>query len=174
MKYKYQGQETNYINGVRKWFPNKSLPAVLTEEILLSLGVETVEDVVSEPTLEEIKKRKTDEIVAQSNQLRNALRSGYSQGEIDTFAEQYSGALYLLGEGGTLEDSLFVQGLLSVRLNKIPSQSELTAFASLIKNNYTAAKEAMRDVLGTQQRLELAIRAATTENEVNKIVWIRD
>ena len=112
--------------------------------------------------------------MSRSNQLRNALRSGYSQGEIDTFAEQYSGALYLLGEGGTLEDSLFVQGLLSVRLNKIPSQSELTAFASLIKNNYTAAKEAMRDVLGTQQRLELAIRAATTENEVNKIVWIRD
>lgn len=52
MKYLYQGQKTNYLNGVRKWFPNKSLPAVLTEEILLSLGVEMVEDVVPEPTKE--------------------------------------------------------------------------------------------------------------------------
>ena len=57
MKYLYQGQKTNYLNGVRKWFPNKSLPAVLTEEILLSLGVEMVEDVVPEPTMEEIKKK---------------------------------------------------------------------------------------------------------------------
>ncbi len=171
MKYKYQNQETNYLNGVRKWFPNKSLPAVLTEEILLSLGVEMVEDIVPEPTLDEMKMYKVREIVAKSNQLRDAVRAGYSQGEIDTFAEQYSGALYLLGEGGRLEDSLFVQGLLSVRLNKIPSQSELTAFASLIKNNYTAAKEKMREILGTQQRLEMAVRAAESAEEAEAVEW---
>ena len=59
MKYLYEGQETNYLNGIRKWFPTKSLPAVITEEILVSLGVETEEEAVHEPTLSEVKAQKT-------------------------------------------------------------------------------------------------------------------
>ena len=58
MKYLYQGQETNYLNGVRKWFPNKSLPATITAGVLSSLGVE-VEDVPEPvPTFEEMKEAK--------------------------------------------------------------------------------------------------------------------
>ena len=170
MKYLYEGQETNYLNGIRKWFPTKSLPAVITEEILVSLGVETEEEAVHETTLSEVKAQKTLEIVSRSNQLCNALRSGYSQGEIDTFAEQYAGAKAILSGGG----DLFVTGLLSNRLGRVPTQTELTEFANLIVANYERAKNAIVTIVGTQQRLELAIRAATTENEVNKIVWIRD
>ena len=65
-------------------------------------------------------------------------------------------------------------GLLSNRLGRVPTQTELTEFANLIVANYERAKNAIVTIIGTQQRLELAIRAATTENEVNKIVWIRD
>ena len=175
LKYSYQGKTLSEAE-LRRAFYYVSFPQVIKADELPAdvTQVEIPDPEPVAPTLDELKAAKAEEIRNTSNMLRNQLQTGYSQGEIDTFAVQYSGALYLLGEGGTLEDSLFVQGLLSVRLNKIPSQSELTAFASLIKNNYTAAKEAMRDVLGTQQRLELAIRAATTENEVNKIVWIRD
>ena len=65
MKYLYQGQETNYLNGIRKWFPNKSLPATITAEVLSSLGVE-VEDVAEPvPTFEEMKEAKRAEIAAE-------------------------------------------------------------------------------------------------------------
>ena len=58
MKYLYQGQETNYQNDIRKWFPNKSLPQSITTEVLSSLGVE-VEDVAEPvPTFEEMKEAK--------------------------------------------------------------------------------------------------------------------
>ena len=68
MKYKYQGQKTNYLNGVRKWFPNKSLPAVLTEEILLSLGITAEEETIPELTLEQQTHNKIHEL---ENYLRN-------------------------------------------------------------------------------------------------------
>lgn len=62
MKYLYQGQETNYLNGVRKWFPNKSLPATITAEVLSSLGVEVEEMPEPVPTFEEMKEAKIAEI----------------------------------------------------------------------------------------------------------------
>lgn len=37
--YKYKEQTINYLEGVRKWFPNKSLPENITEDVLSSLGV---------------------------------------------------------------------------------------------------------------------------------------
>lgn len=167
MKYKYQDQETNYINGIRRWFPNKSLPATITEEILLSLGVTTEEEAVPMLTLDELKAAKAEEIRNTSNILRNQLQTGYSQGEVDTFAEQYAGAKAILSGGG----DLFVTGLLSNRLGRVPTQTELTEFATLIVANYERAKNAIVTIIGTQQRLELAIRAATTEEEVGAIAW---
>lgn len=89
MKYLYQGQETNYLNGIRKWFPNKSLPAVLTEEILLSLGVEMVEDVVPEMTLAELKNIKLADLQIAFNQYVSGsitTKQGYKMqfGELDS------------------------------------------------------------------------------------------
>ena len=175
LKYSYQGDQLSE-DELRRVFYYVSFPATIKPDELPA-GVTQVEVPDPEPvvpTLDELKAAKAEEIRNTSNILRNQLQTGYSQGEIDTFAEQYSGALYLLGEGGTLEDSLFVQGLLSNRLGRVPTQTELTEFANLIVANYERAKNAIVTIIGTQQRLELAIRAATTENEVNKIVWIRD
>lgn len=56
--YKYSDQTTNYLNGIRKWFPTKSLPANITEDVLSYLGV-VAEDVPEPvPTFEEIKEAK--------------------------------------------------------------------------------------------------------------------
>lgn len=56
--YKYGDQTTNYLNGIRKWFPTKSLPANITEDVLSYLGV-VAEDVPEPvPTFEEIKEAK--------------------------------------------------------------------------------------------------------------------
>lgn len=68
MKYLYNGKETGSKENIRKWFPNKSLPAVLTEEILLSLGVEMVEDVVPELPLAELKNIKLADLQIAFNQ----------------------------------------------------------------------------------------------------------
>lgn len=62
--YHYNDKTTNFLNDVRKWFPNKSLPQSITAEVLSSLGVE-VEDVPEPvPTFEEMKEAKKAEIAA--------------------------------------------------------------------------------------------------------------
>ena len=62
MLYKYSDQTTNYLDGIRKWFPTKSLPANITRDVLYYLGVvaEDVPDPV--PTLDELKEAKCAEI----------------------------------------------------------------------------------------------------------------
>lgn len=58
LTYHYNTETTNYLNDVRKWFPNKSLPQSITAQVLSSLGVE-VEDVAEPvPTFEEMKEAK--------------------------------------------------------------------------------------------------------------------
>ena len=171
--YHYNTETTNYLNDVRKWFPNKSLPQSITAEVLSSLGVE-VEDVpepVYVPTLDEIKEQKSAEIRSISNSLVAKIREGYTAGEVETFAQQYSGARFILGNGGNVEDSLFVSGLLSNRLGHIPNQAELNAFALRIVSNYESARDAIVQIVGTQQGLELAARNASTKEEVENIEW---
>lgn len=172
--YKYNDQTTNYLDGIRKWFPTKSLPEVITEDVLSSLGVE-VEDVpdevVREPTLDEIKEYKCAEIRSISNMLVTKMREEYTAGEIETFAQQYSGARFILGTGGTIEDSLFVSGLFANRIGRIPTQAELSWFASKIVSNYEKARDAIISIVGTQQKLELAVRGANTKEEVEAIAW---
>ena len=171
LKYTYQGKTLSEAE-LRRTFYYVSFPATIKADELPA-GVTQVEVPDPEPvapTLDELKAAKAEEIRNTSDMLRNQLQTGYSQGEVDTFAEQYAGAKAILSGGG----DLFVTGLLSNRLGRVPTQTELTEFANLIVANYERAKNAIVTIIGTQQRLELAIRAATTENEVNKIVWIRD
>jgi hypothetical protein len=169
--YKYSDQTTNYLDGIRKWFPTKSLPANITEDVLSYLGVvaEDVPDPV--PTLDELKEAKCAEIRSLSDSYVAQIREGYTAGEVETFAQQYSGAKFILGNGGNMEDSLFVSGLLSNRLGHIPNQAELNTFALRIVSNYESARDAIVQIVGTQQRLELAARNASTKEEVEAIGW---
>lgn len=159
---------------LRGKYQNVSFPSrdVITQADLPDgVTLVIIEDpIAAVPTLDELKTSKAQEIRNHSDILIAQVSQGYSQGEVDTFAEQYAGAKAILSGGG----DLFVTGLLSNRLGRVPTQTELTEFANLIIANYERAKNAIVTIIGTQQRLELAIRAATTENEVNKIVWIRD
>ena len=171
LKYSYQDATLSEAE-LRRTFYYVSFPATIKADELPAgvTQVEVPDPTPATPTLDELKSAKAEEIRNTSNMLRNQLQTGYSQGEVDTFAEQYAGAKAILSGGG----DLFVTGLLSNRLGRVPTQTELTEFANLIVANYERAKNAIVTIIGTQQRLELAIRAATTENEVNKIVWIRD
>lgn len=168
LKYSYQGK-TLSEDELRRRFYYVSFPQVIKADELPA-GVTQVEVPDPEPvapTLGELKAAKAEEVRGVSNMLRNQLQTGYSQGEVDTFAEQYAGAKAILSGGG----DLFVTGLLSNRLGRVPTQTELTEFATLIVANYERVKNAIVTIIGTQQRLELAIRAATTAEEVGAIAW---
>ena len=172
--YKYSDQTTNCPDGIRKWFPTRSLPANLTEGVLSYLGVvieEVPDEVIPEPTLDEIKKKTSAKIRSLSDSLVAKIREGYTAGEVETFAQQYSGARFIIGSGGNMEDSLFVSGLLSNRLGRIPNQTELNAFALMIVDNYFRARDAIVQIVGTQQRLELEIRNSSTKEDVCAIEW---
>lgn len=173
--YKYGGQESKSLSTVRKWFPNKSLPVNLTEEVLFYLGVaveEVPDEVIPEPTLDEIKEQKCAEIRSLSDSFVAKIREGYTVGEVETFAQQYSGAKSILeGNPAYMGNALFVVGLLSNRLGRVPTESEIKEFAERIKANYDRAKEGIITIVGTQQRLELAARGALTKEEVSAIEW---
>ena len=171
IKYSYQGAIHSEAE-LRRAFYYVSFPATIKADELPAgvTQIEVPDPTPATPTLDELKNIKAQEIRTHSDILIAQVSQGYSQGEVDTFAEQYAGAKAILSGGG----DLFVTGLLSNRLGRVPTQTELTEFATLIVANYERAKNAIVTIIGTQQRLELAIRAATTENEVNKIVWIRD
>lgn len=117
------------------------------------------------------KTRKIAEIQAQSNSLVAAIRSGYTEGEVESFEQQYSGATAILAGDETTTAAQFVISLLTGRLGHTPTSDEKQAFATLITNNYTAAANATAQILGTQQRLELAARACTSAEELASIVW---
>lgn len=168
IQYSYQGKTLSEAE-LRRAFYYVSFPQVIKPDELPA-GVTQMEVSDPEPvapTLDELKVAKAEEIRGVSNMLRNRLQTGYSQGEVDTFAEQYAGAKAILSGGG----DLFVTGLLSNRLGRVPTQTELTEFANLIVANYERAKNAIVTIIGTQQRLELAIRTAATAEEVGAIAW---
>ena len=167
-QYEYNN-ETLSEDELRRRFYYVTFPQVIKPDELPA-GVTQMEVSDPEPvapTLDELKVAKAEEIRGVSNMLRNRLQTGYSQGEVDTFAEQYAGAKAILSGGG----DLFVTGLLSNRLGRVPTQTELTEFANLIVANYERAKNAIVTIIGTQQRLELAIRTAATAEEVGAIAW---
>lgn len=173
----------HYKNGTYSWddlkraLPNICWPSyVPSEATLTALGITrevvTVPDVpVVTPTLEELKEQKAADIRAKSDSLIAQVSTGYSQGEVSTFAQQYQGATDIQAGSTTTEEAQFVTSLLTARLGTAPTDEQIAAFASLIVNNYEAAKAATISIVGTQQRLELAIRACTTKDEVAAVAW---
>lgn len=170
-QYEYNN-ETLSEDELRRRFYYVTFPQVIKpDELPDGVTQVAVDEPVPVVTLEESRANKTNQIIAESNARRNVIQLGYSQGEVDTFAQQYLGALFILGEGGNAEDSLFVSGLLSVRLGKIPTTTELKTFAQKIKTNHDLARDAIVQVLGTQQNLEEQIRNAQSVEEVEAIEW---
>lgn len=166
IKYQYNG-ELLTLNQLRRAFTHISFPAMPTQSDLTPLGV-TIVDVTPEvitPTLEELKTRKAQEIRDWANRKKYEMQSGYSDLEITTFDQQKAGADDILSGTTDSDNALFVSDLLAVRLSATPTTEQLTDFANLIISNWTAARNATVQIAGTQQRLELALRAVTTQAE---------
>ena len=162
--YKYSEQTTNYLDGIRKWFPTKSLPANITEDVLSYLGVvaEDVPDPV--PTLDELKEAKCAEI----NEAFEAHISGRTTISLG-WDMQFN-----------LKDILMVDG--AVRALEMTGGTEgyLTDADNI--NHYglsvLSMKQAVLEMTMThmqahayKQQLRDAVNAATAAEELEVITW---
>lgn len=128
-------------------------------------------DLNSGPILTECIETKCAEIRAHSDELINQLQIGYSAGEVNTFEQQYAGACDIIAGNTATEKAQFVIALIAIRIGTTPTAAENIVFAERIQSNYLAAKAATIQIVGTQQNLELQVRACTTVDEVLAINW---
>ena len=162
--YKYSDQTTNYLDGIRKWFPTKSLPANITRDVLYYLGVvaEDVPDPV--PTLDELKEAKCAEI----NEAFEAHISGRTPISLG-WDMQFK-----------LNDILMVDG--AVRAIEMTGGTEgyLTDADNI--NHYGLSVQQMKQAVlemtvahmqahAHKQQLRDAVNAATTAEELEVITW---
>lgn len=162
--YKYSDQTTNYLDGIRKWFPTKSLPANITEDVLSYLGVvaEDVPDPV--PTLDELKEAKCAEI----NEAFEAHISGRTTISLG-WDMQFN-----------LKDIVMVDG--AVRTLEMTGGTEgyLTDADNI--NHYGLSVQQMKQAVlemtmahmqahAYKQQLRDAVDAATTAEDLEVITW---
>lgn len=125
------------------------------------------------PTLDEKKDALAGEVRSWANNKMSAVQSGYSEPEISSFEQQESGANDIIAGNTDTTDAQAVISLLTVRLGlsdgETPTADQQTAFAQRILTNASTARTALIQIMGTQQRLELAIRAVTTEDEFTAV-----
>ena len=178
--YYYKNIEYDSYDDLKKAVTNVSWPeAILPDNMLRKLGitreVKVIEDTKPEVVinLDEYKVKKAKEIRNVSDVLIAKLSDNYSQGEIQTFEQQYKGATdIILNNDISTNEAQFIILLLTNRLfGAIPTSQQIYDFANLIISNYNKAKAATLLIVGTQQKLELAVRACTTKEQVDSITW---
>lgn len=175
--YRYNGTDCSSIPALRRAMPNVSLPASPSDESLVALGVVIYEVEPEKPDLEELKERKTYEIRLISEQKIRAMQGGYTLGEINTFEQQYDGAVEILANGITRnittmsEDAQFVIGLAHGRSEFGGVEVTPEELSLKIVTNYNSAKEYTLKILSIQQGLETKARMATSREELQAITW---
>ena len=171
-KFIYNETELTYEE-LRTAFPRTSFPSLETiTQKALPGGVTLVEyepPASPELTLEELKAEKAQEVRYWANEQMMQLQEGYSDLEITTFDQQKSGADDILAGVNSI-NAQFVTDLLAERLGITPTEQQTQAFAQLIINNWTAARNATVKIAGTQQRLELLIRDVETKEQFDVVV----
>lgn len=134
-------------------------------------------ELLPEPTLNELKEAKGAEIRTVSERAIKYLQEGYTLGEINTFEQQYLGALEIIKNGvaddisAMSKDAQFVVVLAATRSIVGGVENSPQELAQKIIANYTAAAEYTRHVLGVQQGLETRARNAKTAEELQEIIW---
>ena len=162
--YKYSDQTTNYLDGIRKWFPMKSLPANITEDVLSYLGVVSEDVPAPVPTLDELKETKCVEINA-AFEAHISGRTTISLGWDMQF---------------NLKDILMVDG--AVRALEMAGGTEgyLTDADNI--NHYGLSVLSMKQAVlemtmahmqahAYKQQLRDAVNAATTAEDLEVITW---
>lgn len=124
-----------------------------------------------EPDIGELKAAKTAEILAISAAKMAFIEEGYSEGEVKTFEQQYTGAVDLLAGNVYTVAAQFVAALAAKRTEVGGVEVTPEQLAERIIANYLAAKEYTAAILGVQQGLETRVHLAQTVEDVARIVW---
>lgn len=164
MKYLYNGKETGNKNGVRKWFPNKSLPATITAEVLSSLGVEVEEMAEPVPTFEEMKEAKKAEI-AQAHKE-------YITGSINTslgYPMQFNMSDSLM-VGGAIELAQ-ANGATTIYLTDAEDRTHYDVPLADAQAIFLEMATAFAEAHAKKQLLRQQIESATTQAELDAIEW---
>lgn len=115
------------------------------------------------------KERKGTWIRSVSDSKTKALETGCSQGEVSTWQRQEAGARSLKADPNAADpDAVFVKNLASTRGITLDEQIEKI----LVKVDFAVAYGAY--VIGMQQHLEDQLKAATTVEELDAVVWPED
>ena len=162
--YHYNTETTNYLNGVRKWFPTKSLPANITEDVLSYLGVvaEDVPDTV--PTLNELKEAKCAEINA-AFEAHISGRTTISLG----WDMQFNLKDILMVDGAVR--ALEMTGGTEGYLTDADNINHYGLFVQQIKQAVLEMTVAHMQAHAHKQQLRDAVNAATTAEELEVITW---
>ena len=130
----------------------------------------TDEPAPPEPTFEERKEQKKQEIISYYDRVMAAAKEGYSTGEVDTWDIQRQGAADILAGDTSTTEAQFVATLAANR--SAASGQTITAeyLAQRIQANVAAAQALSLAALGKQQGEYDLAEAATTPEELAAIV----
>lgn len=114
------------------------------------------------PSLEEVKRAKTQEILNESNRYAALVKEGYSTLEVDSWAIQAEQAQRVIN-GETLPDDALLRVLAAA------NNVTIEEFAGRVLVNVAKADAATKIIVGQQQAFELRVKNAMTVEEVQAI-----
>lgn len=112
-----------------------------------------------------LKERKQGEIWAAGDAILAAVKTKYTQAEIESWSKQEQGAKDLAAGTAGTDAAQFVAGIAALR--GIP----VDTLRDKILANVTAYGQLCTAVIGTQQRLDDLIKAAQTADDLAAITW---
>lgn len=121
-----------------------------------------------EPTLEEMKAAKRAEIWGAGDAILAAVKANFTGAEIESWSKQEEGAKDIQAGKADTEAALFVAAIAAQR--GIETQTLVTK----ILGNVVSYGALSATVIGEQQRLDDMIKTATTQEQLDAIVWTLD
>lgn len=144
-----------------------SAPYLLVEDDPGDL--ENVSELTDEIRLAGAKEARCAQIRAKSNEIMAAIKTGYTDGEIESWDRQRQGAIDILNGDTTTENAVYVTALANTRIAAGDAEMTITAFAERIKANSDAATALGIATLGKQQGLEARVRSVTLDQVGGKL-----
>lgn len=117
------------------------------------------------PTLDELKATKRAEIWGAGDAILAQVKANFTEAEIESWSKQEQGAKDIQAGNTDTEAALFVAAIASRR------GIETTALVSKILANVASYGALSALVIGEQQRLDDMIKTATTQEQLDAIVW---
>ena len=121
-----------------------------------------------EPTLEELKSAKRAEIWGTGDAILASVKANFTEAEIESWSKQEQGAKDIQAGNMETEAALFVAAIAQGR------GIETSTLVTKILGNVVSYGALSSTVIGEQQRLDDMIKTATTQEQLDAIVWTLD